>query len=181
MRLLNLFIQDVKNFVFCVNCLFQILMLFYNCICDLLFLQYYICVNCLCAFIVIKSCIISNWHYLIICSLIIILRMYCDKCDDIYEMYNYEKQKNNDYETTHTIVMFDMYKLKHNVNQVNVNFEIKIKLLMYKHDSSLYKLYDGMLDKNYILNHKYNQLLINKHIEKYPNNLFKRKNTIIES
>lgn len=93
--------------------------------------------------------------------------MYSDKCVDIYEMYEYEITQTNNNER-----MLDIYKLKHNVLQANINSEIKIKLLMYEHDSSLYKLYDSFLDTNYILNHKYNQLLINKHIETHSDNLF---------
>ena len=167
MKLIALFIHDFKNFVNFVNGVSQILNLSYTCIYYILKLQYYICVNAMRVFIAIKSGIILNWHYLIICSLIIIIRMYSDKCIDIYEMYEYEITQTNNNER-----MLDIYKLKHNVLQANINSEIKIKLLMYEHDLFLYKLYDSFLDTNYILNHKYNKLLINKHIETHSDNLF---------
>lgn len=178
MRLMHLFIRDFKNLILFVNGVFQMLILFYRCICNILKLQYYIYLNGRNVFIAIKTGIISNWHYCVIFSLIIIIRMYADKCNDIYEMYNYETHKTNNYDN---MVMFDIYKLKHKIHQTHVNYELKIKLIMYERDTSLYKLYDRMLDKNYILAHKYNQLLINKHIEKYYNNLFKRKDNSIES
>lgn len=167
MKLIALFIHDFKNFVNFVNGVSQILNLSYTCIYYILKSQYYICVNGTRVFIAIKSGIILNWHYFIICSLIIIIRMYSDKCNDIHEMYEYEITQTNNNKR-----MIDIYKLKHNVLQANINSEIKIKLLMYEHDSSLYKLYDSFLDTNYILNHKYNQLLINKHIETHSDNLF---------
>ena len=169
MKLIALFIHDFKNFVNFVNGISQILNLSYTCIYYILKLQYYICVNGARVFIAIKSGIILNWHYCIICSLIIIIRMYSDKCVDIYEMYDYEYEIT---QTNNNQQMLDIYKLKHNVLQANLNSEIKIKLLMYEHDTSLYKLYDSFLDTNYILNHKYNQLLINKHIETHSDNLF---------
>jgi hypothetical protein len=103
--------------------------------------------------------------------------MYSDKCNDVYEMYNYEKQKNINYENNNNIVMLDIYKLKHNIQQVNVNSEIKINLIRYEYDSSLYNIYDTILEENYILTHKYNQLLINKEIEQYSNNLIAHNST----
>jgi predicted nucleic acid-binding Zn ribbon protein len=159
MQLIHLFIRDFRNFILFINGVFQMFSLFYHCI----------FVNGSRIIIAIKSGIISNWQYYIICGLMIIIRMYSDKCR---EMYNYEKQKEEYYEKKNDMKMFYIYKLKHNIHQVKLNAELKFKLLKYKHDSALYKLYDIMLDKNYILNHKYNQLIINKHIEKYSNNLF---------
>lgn len=123
-------------------------------------------------FIDIKNGIISNWFYLIIFSLLIIIRMYSDKCDDIYNMYNFEKQKNNKITNNTNILLLEIYKLTHNIKQSNINKELKVKIISYQYDLSLYKIYDTFLDKNYILNHKYNQLLINKYIENNSNNLF---------
>ncbi len=172
MKLIALFIHDFKNFVNFVNGVFQILNLSYKCLYYILKSQYYICVNVPHVFISINSGIISNWHYFIISSLIIIIRMYSDKCHDIYEMYIYDKQTNRYYQDNHNILMFEICKLKHNILQSNINAELNIKLLMYQHDSYLYKLYDSFLETNYILNHKYNQLIINKHIETHSDNLF---------
>lgn len=179
MKLIALFIHDFKNFVNFVNCVSQILNLSYRSVYYILKCQYSICVNGARVFIAIKSGIFSNWNYFIICSLIIIIRMYSDKCDDIYEMHDYEitQNKNNEQIRMNNMVMLEIYKLKHNVLQAKLNSEIKIKLIMYEHDTFLYKLYDSFLDTNYILNHKYNQLLINKHIETHSDNLFIRTRT----
>lgn len=172
-KLIELFIQDFKNFVSFVNGVSQILMLSYNCICDILYFKYGVCVNGMYVFMSIKSGIILNWNYIIICSLMIIIRMYSDKCDDIYEMYNFEKQKNTKIEKNNNMLMFEKYRLIHHIKQSKVNSEIQIKLIMYDYDSSLYTIYDTFLDINYNLNHKCNQLLINKYIETNSNNLFK--------
>jgi hypothetical protein len=171
MHIINLFIRDFTNFFLFINLLLQILNLLKYCIWGILNIQYHIYVNGGHLFIAIISGIFLNWKYCLIYSLILIIKMYSFKCYDIYEMYNYEKQKNVIYEDNIDIVSFEIYQLKHKIKQVNVNCEIKIKLIMYEYDLSLCQMYDIMLDKNYILNHKYNQLIINKYIEKNTSKL----------
>lgn len=169
MQLINLFIQDLKNFINFVNCIIQILILFYNLIYNILKFQYYVCINGAIAIDVIKSSIILNWtYYMIFCLIIIIMKMYSDKCNDIYKMYHYNYDNNNN---THKMVNFDIEicKLKHNILQNKINTEMKIILINYEYELSLYKIYDSILYEMYILTHKYNQLLINKEIDTYYN------------
>ena len=168
MQLINLFIQDLKNFINVVNCIIQILILFYNLIYNILKFQYYVCINGAIAIAVIKSSIISNWtYYMIFCLIIIIMKMYSDKCNAIYKMYHY----NDDNVNTHKMVIDDIEicKLKHNILQNKINTEMKIILINYEYELSLCKIYDSILYEMYILTHKYNQLLINKEIDKYYN------------